>query len=81
VVRYFFDVTILSFEVGAMKPDPRIYDEAARRAGVRPAEIFFTDDRQENVTAACEAGFDAVQFEETRQLAAELRRRGVRWNY
>jgi putative hydrolase of the HAD superfamily len=81
VLRYFFQVTALSFQVGVMKPDPRIYQEAAKLAKTPPEAIFFTDDRPENVEAACQAGYDAVRFEGAGQLAAELRRRGVRWNY
>jgi FMN phosphatase YigB (HAD superfamily) len=81
VIEYFFAIHALSFEIGAMKPDPRIYMEAARLAGVPPEEIFFMDDRPENVAGALTAGFDAVLFENARQLASELRARGVRWNY
>ena len=76
-----FQLYALSFEIGVMKPDPRIYAESARLAGVAPHEIFFTDDRPDNVVAAREAGWDAVVFESARQLSGELRRRGVRTNY
>lgn len=81
VVHYFFSVRALSYEIGVMKPDPKIYQEAVRLAGVPPEEIFFMDDRPDNVTAACNAGFDAVLFRDANQLAADLRARGVRWNY
>lgn len=41
-----FDVVILSFEVGAMKPDPRIYHEALARIGdPDPARCVFVDDQ------------------------------------
>lgn len=81
VVHSFFRVHALSYEIGAMKPDPKIYREAARMAGVRPEEIFFMDDRAENVEGALTAGFDAVLFENAGKLAADLRARGVRFNY
>ena len=64
-----------------MKPEPKIYAESARLAGVRPEEIFFTDDRADNVAGAREAGWDAVLFESAGQLSGELRRRGVMTNY
>ena len=76
-----FQVYALSFAIGAMKPDPKIYAESARLAGVPPEEIFFTDDRADNVAGAREAGWDAVLFESARQLSGELRRRGVLTNY
>ncbi len=41
-----FDTVILSFEVGAMKPDPTIYREAlARLGGPDPARSVFVDDQ------------------------------------
>jgi FMN phosphatase YigB (HAD superfamily) len=41
--------------------------------GVAPEEIFFTDDRLENVEAARQAGFDAVQFVSVAELREQLR--------
>ncbi len=76
-----FEITILSYEARSMKPDPAIYQIAAEKAGVAPGEIFFTDDRPENVEGARQAGFDAVLFHDAPTLATELRRRGVRFNY
>ncbi len=72
-----FDWAILSYEVGSMKPDRAIYEAAIERAGVAPHEIFFTDDRPENVEGARAAGIDAVQFIDAEQLAAELLARDV----
>jgi putative hydrolase of the HAD superfamily len=77
----FFDVFALSYEIGAMKPDPKTYIAAAELAGASPEEIFFTDDRPENVAAAKQAGYDAVPFTTARSLAAELRARGIAFNY
>jgi glucose-1-phosphatase len=76
-----FPLYALSFEIRAMKPDERIYAAAASLAGARPDEIFFTDDRPDNVACAQRAGWDAVLFESADQLAGELRRRGARTNY
>jgi putative hydrolase of the HAD superfamily len=76
-----FSPLVLSFEVGAMKPDAAIYQAAAQAAGVEPHEIFYVDDILGNVAAAREVGFDAVQYTGTPQLAADLRRRGVAFDY
>ncbi len=76
-----FDVVALSFELHAMKPEVEIYTRAAELAGYAPQEIFYVDDLADNVVAAREAGFDAVQYTSTRDLACELRKRGVRMNY
>jgi glucose-1-phosphatase len=72
-----FDFTVLSYEAMAMKPDARIYEHSARLAGVNAREIFFVDDREENVAGAAAAGFDAVQFIDAEQLRAELKFRNV----
>ena len=72
-----FDDVILSYEVGSMKPDSVIYRAAIERAGVTAREVFFTDDRQENVTGALTAGMDAVHFVGCDQLVEQLRLRGV----
>jgi FMN phosphatase YigB (HAD superfamily) len=76
-----FEVYALSYELKACKPDPRIFAGAAKLAGVPPREIFFVDDIAGHVQAACEAGFDAVQYTTTAQLVDDLRRRGLQFNY
>jgi FMN phosphatase YigB (HAD superfamily) len=74
-----FDDYILSYQVGAMKPSPRIYEEAIARAQCAPGECFFTDDIAEYVAAARQAGIDAVQFQSAAQIQSELSQRGVTW--
>jgi FMN phosphatase YigB (HAD superfamily) len=70
---------VLSFQVGVLKPSPKIFQEAIRRSGCRPEECFFTDDISAYVEAARAEGIDAVQFHDREQIEGELRRRGVEW--
>ena len=72
-----FEQHVLSYEVGAMKPDAAIYKAAIDRAGVPADRVFFVDDRLENVEGARAAGIDAVLFTTASQLARDLRSRGV----
>jgi putative hydrolase of the HAD superfamily len=72
-----FDHYVLSYEVGALKPSPAIYQEAIRNAGCRAEECFFTDDVADYVEGAKREGIDAVQFRNLDQLQGELNRRGV----
>ncbi|HMP79802.1 MAG TPA: HAD family phosphatase [Pirellulaceae bacterium] len=72
-----FDEIVLSFEEGVAKPDSRIYELAAARAGVAPERIFFTDDRPENISAAQHAGWQAHLFESAQQTADTLASLGV----
>ena len=80
VIGNLFDVYVLSYEVGVMKPDPKIYEVAIERAGISPEQIFYVDDREENVSGAKDAGIDAVLFTGAGQLLADLRDRGVEIN-
>jgi HAD superfamily hydrolase (TIGR01509 family) len=81
ILPKYFDEFVLSYEVRSMKPERKIYDEAIRKAGVPASEIFFCDDRPDNVAGALAAGLDAVQFHTAQQLGEELYARGVRTNY
>ncbi len=55
------DVTVVSYEVGAMKPQAKIYAVAEELAGVHPRQILFIDDREENVEGARRRGWNAEQ--------------------
>lgn len=68
---------VLSYEVGVMKPHPRIYEAAAQQAGVAADSIFFCDDIPAHVEAARAAGWDAEVFTGARQLVEQLAARGV----
>lgn len=78
ILRHFHGY-VLSYEVGAAKPDPRIYQAAIERAGCRPEECFFTDDIASYVEAGKKLGLDAVQFESAEQVERELEKRGIEW--
>jgi putative hydrolase of the HAD superfamily len=73
-----FDQFVVSYEVGVLKPDPRIYQEALRRSGVPPEACVFFDDRAVNVDAAHRLGMQGIVFESPAQCAADLRSLGVR---
>jgi len=77
ILNTLFEVAALSFQLRTAKPEPAIYHAAAELAEVAPEEIFFVDDRSENVAGALEVGLDAVQFTSPPGLLAELVNRGV----
>jgi HAD superfamily hydrolase (TIGR01509 family) len=52
------DEYVLSFELGAAKPDPRIFIEALDRLGVRAEDALMVGDSEENDGAARELGCD-----------------------
>jgi FMN phosphatase YigB (HAD superfamily) len=49
---------VLSFELGVVKPDPRIFTSALARLGVRADETLMVGDSEENDGAARELGCD-----------------------
>jgi len=57
-----WDATVISCDVGYVKPDIRIYKIAQARAGVAPSQIFYTDDRQENIDVARVLGWQTQLF-------------------
>jgi glucose-1-phosphatase len=72
-----FTQYVTSFEARSMKPDRRIYEYAVAKAGIPAGEVFFVDDRIENVEGAIAAGLDAVQYIDPPTLARDLRLRGI----
>ncbi len=58
----FFDVPILSFDEGLMKPDPAIYRLALDRLGVEPGECLYVGDGgSHELEAALDAGMKPLQ--------------------
>lgn len=55
-----FDGYIFSYEVGAMKPAAKIYEQLEALSGKRGAEILYLDDRQENVDAGAARGWQVI---------------------
>jgi putative hydrolase of the HAD superfamily len=72
-----FEGTVLSHEVGALKPDKQIFQHALEKAQARASEVLFVDDQEINVRAAQELGIDAFRFLNVNQFVAELKARGV----
>ncbi|MEV6416410.1 HAD-IA family hydrolase [Kribbella sp. NPDC051718] len=75
-----FDVSCYSYDLGAAKPDPAFFVEAARRIAADPTDILFIDDNAANVAGAVSAGFAAGQWELSQghdALVALLARYGV----
>lgn len=67
-----FDAIVNTAREGVCKPDLRIYQIAARRAGADPARCLFVDDSPANVEAARAAGMRAVHFREYADLENAL---------
>jgi glucose-1-phosphatase len=66
------DEIVYSHEVGIEKPDPRIFELALARLGVRPEESIFLDDLAVHVEAARALGMKAVLYESNAQAIAAI---------
>ena len=66
------DLIVYSHEVGAAKPDPRIYRLTCAKLGVRPGQVVFLDDRADFVAGALETGMRAILYEDNYQAIADL---------
>lgn len=67
-----FDAFIYSCGLNLAKPDTRIYEEMARKLGVKPFESVFIDDKQENIEGAENAGMKGVLFTGSKQIESYL---------
>jgi putative hydrolase of the HAD superfamily len=72
-----FDELVLSYKVGAIKPEPAIFETALMAIRCRPEEAFYTDDIPAYVEAARTYGIDAEVFTTADALRGHLAERGV----
>ena len=67
-----FDSVTISAEVGAMKPDARIYELALDAAEVPAQAAIFVDDFLENLEGARVLGMSTVHFRDPAKAVAEI---------
>ena len=72
-----FDGYIYSYEVGAMKPDAKIYAALEKLAGRSAAEIVYLDDRPENVNGGAARGWQAILHETPEKSNAAIENLGM----
>lgn len=72
-----FDELVLSYQVGAVKPEAKIFETALTKIGCAPKECFYTDDIMEYVEKGRSFGLQAEPFTTTERLVEQLRERGI----
>jgi len=72
-----FDGYILSYEVGAMKPDAKIYEALEKMAGKRGPDVLYLDDRLENVSAGAARGWQVILQETPEKTLEAIRKLGL----
>ncbi len=61
-----YDVVIDSSAVGAIKPEPKVYEVAQQQAGCPAEEILLIDDSRVNLMAAEKQGWRVLWFDDSR---------------
>lgn len=72
-----FDEVILSFMVGAIKPDRAIFEDVVKRAGGDRTKILYIDDREDLIKEASLLGIDSIRFEDASKLKSVLTEKEV----
>lgn len=72
-----FDDYVLSYKVGSLKPEKKIYEVTVDRVWF-PENAIFIDDLQENIDAAKKFGFLPAHFKDVPDLEKKLEEYGVR---
>ncbi len=68
-----------SHEVGARKPDLKIYRRVLKKIKLRPEETVFIDDMKSFIQGARKAGMYALHFKTRACLVKDLRNLGIRF--
>jgi putative hydrolase of the HAD superfamily len=72
-----FDELILSYDIGAVKPEEEIYRAVENASGALSEEHIFIDDIEKYVDAAKNLGWDGIHFTSYSSLLEELNSRNI----
>jgi len=72
-----FGTTVVSGQLGILKPSTEIYKSLCERAQVRPDQCVFIDDGLHNCLGAKATGMDAIHFTGAADLRRNLEKRGL----
>lgn len=76
-LRQYFKDIIVSGAEKCVKPDEKIYEIALKRMGLKPEQVFFTDDNSANINAAAKMGFKTHLFKNDGGLEIALKEIGI----
>src|SRR5688500_16718953 len=69
-----FDKIIISAEVGAAKPEPKIFQIALEQFGVKPNEAVFVDDFLINIEGCEKVGIRGIHFKDPESTLQQLKK-------
>lgn len=68
-----FDIKVFSYEVGACKPNKKIFEELINESHEEPNSIVFADDNLDNLSGANELGITTFLYEGFDKFLQQLR--------
>ena len=68
-----FEKVFVSYEMGLMKPDPRIYSDLLEQAGLVAEETLFLDDNLDNIKGAQTLGIDTIHVQKPTTILEYLK--------
>lgn len=71
-LQQYFDKVVLSYILGAAKPDPAIYSWICEQLSLQPGEVIAIDDNADNCEAARAVGMHVVMYRDFEQTKAEV---------
>ncbi len=77
VGQLFGENIFISTEIGAQKPDPKIFAHTFEKLGVAPEEVIFIDDSSMSLSTAESIGYHPIRFIDNEQLVADLQALGI----
>ena len=72
-----FEYKFLSYNIGHLKPEPKIYHHVIDNIPFPKEELFFIDDLKSNVESARSEGIDSVQYSNYDELLKECQIRKI----
>jgi putative hydrolase of the HAD superfamily len=72
-----FDVQVISYEVGVVKPQKEIFQKLVEKSGVAAEEILYADDSESAVVVAREVGITAELYKDFPAFVSSLKQLGV----
>jgi len=71
-LRFFGENLMLSYDLGAVKPQSEAYERALKKFALDPKDCIFIDDRPINIVAATEFGMKGIIHRSVEQTTSEL---------
>lgn len=70
--RDYFKQVFYSYEIGMIKPDPKIFLHVLEHINYKPSECIFIDDNRKNVKVAEQIGMIGIQFRNETKFLEEI---------